>query len=938
MENSKIIVKGAKENNLKNVSLEIPKNKLVVFTGVSGSGKSTLAFDTIFAEGQRRYMESLSSYARQFLGSYEKPNVDAIEGLSPTIAIDQKTQSHNPRSTVGTVTEIYDYMRLLYGKIGEVYCPNDHIKIEALSAEQIRDLIYKNEEGSKVIILAPVVRNEKGSHYETMSKFFKAGITRMKLDNSPIERYPSVPLLNKNQKHSIEFVVDRLILRKESRERLLESIKAALDMANGFVVANINGKEKIYSQHHSCPICGFSVPKVEPRLFSFNSPLGCCPKCKGLGVTITADENLLVPNKDLSINQGGIRFYTVNKQEAETLDVKELNELCRVYDISKNVPYRKLTKKQRHVIMYGPDKEIEYLVKQKNGSVFHRTITEGLIGKINRLYYSTQSNMMKKYYALFMSSNECSACHGSRLNESALSVYINGKNIYEACSMPLKETLEWINSLQLTPTQEKISKLVVKEIKNRLKFLCDVGLDYLTLSREAMTLSGGESQRIRLATQIGSQLSGIIYVLDEPSIGLHQKDNDKLIKTLKSMRDLGNTMIVVEHDEDTMRASDYLVDIGPGAGDFGGRVIFSGNPKDILNCKESITGQYLSGAKRIEKPEFRRPGVHDVTIRGARCHNLKNIDVTIKTGALNLITGVSGSGKSSLISNTLYKAVRQNLGLGKDVPGDCDGVDGMDYFDKIINVSQDPIGKTPRSNPATYIGVFDDIRNLFAQTREARLKGFDKSSFSFNVKGGRCESCRGDGLKKISMAFLPDVYVTCEVCHGKRYKEEVLQVLYKGKSIADVLDMRASEAYSFFENIPSIERKLRTLIDVGLGYIKLGQSSTTLSGGEAQRVKLANELSNRSTLNTLYVLDEPTTGLHSADISKLLNVLNKLIDQGNTVVVIEHNLDFIKCADWVNDLGPEGGDRGGYLVASGTPEKIASNPKSYTGQYLKKYL
>ncbi|MFA6811769.1 MAG: excinuclease ABC subunit UvrA [Bacteroidaceae bacterium] len=938
MENNNIVVKGAKENNLKNVTVSVPKNKLVVFTGVSGSGKSTLAFDTIFAEGQRRYMESLSSYARQFLGSYEKPNVDAIEGLSPTIAINQKSQSHNPRSTVGTVTEIYDYMRLLYGKIGVVYCPNDHIKIEALSAEQIRELIMKNVEGTEVSILAPVVRNEKGSHYETMDKFFKAGLNRMRVDKSPITRYPSIPLLNKNQKHTIDVVVDRIRLKPESKERLLESIKAALDIANGFVVAYINGKEKIYSQHHSCSICGFAVPKVEPRLFSFNSPLGCCPDCKGLGVKITADENLLVPNKDLTIKQGAIRYYTINKQEAQTLDIKELNVLLGKYNIPTDVPYRKLSKRHRDLIMNGPDEPIPYKVQLKNGSVFNRTLQEGLLAKINRLYYSTNSSMMKKYYALFMSTNECKTCHGARLNKEALSVYVGGKNIHEACSMPLNETLNWINDLELSQTQKKISAMVVKEIKNRLSFLCNVGLEYLTLSREAMTLSGGESQRIRLATQIGSQLSGIIYVLDEPSIGLHQKDNAKLIKTMETMKELGNTMLVVEHDEDTMRAADYIIDIGPGAGDYGGNIVFAGTPKDIMKCKESLTGQYLSGALRIEKPEIRRPGIHDVVIRGARCHNLKNIDVTIKNGALNLITGVSGSGKSSLISNTLYKAVRQNLGLGKEIPGDCDGVEGMDYFDKIINVSQDPIGKTPRSNPATYINVFSDIRNLFAQTKEARMKGFDKSTFSFNVKGGRCETCQGDGLRKISMAFLPDVYVTCEVCHGKRYKDEVLQVLFKGKSIADVLDMRAEEAYSFFENIPSIRRKLGTLVDVGLGYIKLGQSSTTLSGGEAQRVKLANELAKTSTTNTLYVMDEPTTGLHSADITKLLVVVNKLIDNGNTVVVIEHNLDFIKCADWVNDLGPDGGERGGELVACGTPEEVAKNPKSYTGQYLKKYL
>lgn len=937
-ENNNIVIKGARENNLKNIDLTIPKNKLIVFTGVSGSGKSTLAFDTIFAEGQRRYIESLSSYARQFLGSYEKPDVDSIEGLTPAISIDQKTKSHNPRSTVGTVTEIYDFLRLLYGKIGQAYCPNHHIKIEALSNQEIVNIILTNSYGSKITILAPLVRNEKGTHYETIEKFIKAGFSRMRIDNSEETRYSSVPFLNKNQKHNIDVVIDRIILKEDSKDRLLEAVKAALNVADGYVEVDVDGKVSLYSEHHSCPICGFSVPKIEPRLFSFNNPLGCCPDCKGLGQKISADVNLLIPDPSLPINKGAIKFYSVNKIEANIMDWSDLKALCQKYSIPIDVPYNQLTKKQQDIILNGPKEPFTYKYINSSGSIINKTVSEGVLNKINRLYQTTSSSMMKDYYESFMSSKVCPTCHGARLNDQVLSIKVADKNIYELCQMPLNELLNWFKNLKLSSRDEKISELVVKEIINRLTFLCDVGLEYLTLSREAMTLSGGESQRIRLATQIGSKLSGIIYVLDEPSIGLHQRDNDKLIKTMQEMRDLENTMIVVEHDEDTMLAADWIVDVGVGAGEHGGNIVFNGKPSDFLNCQDSITASYLSHRKMIQVPNYRRQGVHDLIIKGARCHNLKNIDVTFKTGALNLVTGVSGSGKSSLVTEILYKAALKQFNIGKLEVGEHDKIIGLNYFDKVINVSQEPIGKTPRSNPATYIKVFDDIRELFAMTNQAKAKGFDKGAFSFNTKGGRCEACQGDGVTRISMAFLPDVYVTCPVCHGKRYTDEILEITYKGKNIYDVLNMRVEEAMEFFKNIPTIYRKLKTLNDVGLSYIKLGQPSTTLSGGESQRVKLAYELEKVSTSNTLYILDEPTTGLSTYDISKLLNVLDEFVELGNTVVVIEHNLDFIKCADWINDLGPEGGENGGELIVSGTPEEVAKCPKSYTGQYLKKYL
>ena len=937
MAKEEIVIVGARENNLKNIDLSIPKNKLVVFTGVSGSGKSTLAFDTIFAEGQRRYVESLSSYARQFLGSFEKPDVDSIDGLSPSISIDQKTTSHNPRSTVGTVTEIYDYLRLLFGRIGVAYCPIHNEKIKPYTAEQMAKIIVnENEVGTKVIILAPLVRNEKGSHYDTMEKFFKAGFSRLKIDSEPITRYPTIPLLDKNKKHNIDVVVDRLILKENDNERVLEALKAALNIASGYVDVEINGKIRLFSEHHSCPICGFSVPPIEPRIFSFNNPLGCCEDCNGLGVKVEASPDLLVPNQNLTLNEGAIKYYA--QKGEETIEKHELNALCAYYKIPMDVPYRKLSEQQKNILMYGPKDVVTYTYESINGSLYKKTITEGIKTKIDRLYNSTTSSMMKEYYSSFMATRVCPSCKGARLNKKVLAIKVGGKNIYELCSMSLDKLLDFFNNIELSPSEAKIAELVIAEIKNRLKFLIDVGLEYLTLARSAMSLSGGEAQRIRLATQIGSKLTGVLYVLDEPSIGLHQRDNDKLIATLKEMRDLGNSLIVVEHDEDTMREADFLVDIGPGAGEHGGEIVFAGKPEEIKNATNSLTADYLLGRKKIEVPSFRRPGVREVVIKGARCHNLKDIDVTFKTGCLNLVTGVSGSGKSSLVTEILYKKVRQHLGIGKEEPGECDGIEGIEYFDKVINVSQEPIGKTPRSNPATYVKVFDDIRELFALTKEARAKGFDKSTFSFNVKGGRCEACQGDGVKRISMNFLPDVYVECDECHGKRYTEEVLEVHYKGKNIYDVLNMRVEEAYEFFKNIPSIERKLKTLMDVGLSYIKLGQSSTTLSGGEAQRVKLAYELERPSTSSTLYILDEPTTGLHVSDIKYLMNVFNRLVDEGNTVVVIEHNLDVIKCADYIVDLGPEGGDNGGTLVATGTPEEIANNKKSYTGQYLKRYL
>lgn len=933
-----IVVKGARENNLKDVTIRIPKEKLVVFTGVSGSGKSTLAFDTIYNEGQRRYVESLSSYARQFLGGVEKPDVDSIEGLSPAIAIDQKTTSHNPRSTVGTVTEIYDYLRLLYARIGVAYCPTHHKPIVKFTPKQMVDIVRKRPLGSKIMILAPIVYNEKGTQKDVLEKIRNLGYERIRLERKNILRLNEVPPLEKNAKHFIDVVIDRLVLKEDSDSRLYESIESALDVADGYVIIYADGEETLFSQHQACPECGFSVPPLEPRLFSFNAPLGCCPECHGLGIKRESTENLLIPNPNLSINQGAVAYYK-NTIHTTNIEWQEFDYLLNYYGISKDIPYRKLPDEQKKIILFGSPKLLHYQLTSASGNIMNRTGIEGVKTKIDRLYVSTNSEFMREYYGSFMSDSVCTACRGARLNPSTLSVRIGGLNIYEMTTLSLKDLMKFLTDLDLTPQEREIASLILKEIRNRVSFLIDVGLEYLNLARMAMTLSGGESQRIRLATQIGSKLTGVLYVLDEPSIGLHQRDNDRLIATLKEMVDLGNTLIVVEHDEDTMLASDYLVDIGPGAGEHGGRIVSAGTPEQVMEDPNSLTGQYLSGKKFIPVPNYRAKGNGKfLTIRKAECNNLKKIDVRIPLGIFVCVTGVSGSGKSSLITEILYKSVRNHLYDTKEIPGKCEAVLGMDNIDKVINVSQEPIGRTPRSNPATYIEVFDDIRDLFANTIEAKARGYTKSRFSFNVKGGCCEKCGGDGVKRISMNFLPDVFVTCDECGGRRYNEETLQVTYKGKNIFDVLEMTCEEAERFFENVPAIHRKVKTLVDVGLGYIKLGQSSTTLSGGESQRVKLAYELQRRSTGNTLYILDEPTTGLHIDDIRALLNVLNTIVANGNSVIVIEHNLDIIKCADYIIDLGPEGGDQGGNIVAQGTPEEVMRCAESYTGKYLKKII
>lgn len=943
MDNKKIVIKGARENNLKNIDLELPKEKLIVFTGVSGSGKSTLAFDTIFNEGQRRYVESLSSYVRQFLGGVEKPDVDTIEGLSPAIAIDQKTTSHNPRSTVGTVTEIYDYLRLLFARIGVAYCPTHNEPIVKITTKQMTDFVMKNPLDSRIIIMAPIVRNEKGTHVDTLKKFASLGYERVRIDQGETMRISEVEPLEKNKKHFIDIVVDRLKLKEDSYSRVFDSIENALNAADGYVLISCDGKETLFSEHRSCKYCGFSVPELEPRLFSFNAPLGCCPDCKGLGIKQEVSEELLVPNDNFSINQGAIKFFKYQSMEGKsTIDMEELRCLAEYYNIPLDVPYRKLTPKQKDILMNGvSEKEYSVKIKSSSGNTIYRNGFEGIKHRIQRLFDTTTSETFREYYAGFMRDHECPTCHGARLNDAVLSVRINGLNIYEVCCLPLIKLKDFVSQVEKSLDREnlEIASMVLKEINSRCSFLIDVGLDYLTLARMAMTLSGGEAQRIRLATQIGSRLTGVLYVLDEPSIGLHQRDNDRLIQTMKAMRDLGNTLIVVEHDEDTMLAADYLVDIGPGAGVHGGKIMACGTPEEVKNNPESLTGQYLKGEKFIPYPRYRSKGNGNfIKIRGARCNNLKNISVDIPLGCMVVVTGVSGSGKSSLITETLYKKITQQLSQSKIEAGECDDIVGLNYIDKVINVSQEPIGKTPRSNPATYIGVFDDIRELFAQTKEAKARGYSKGRFSFNVAGGRCEKCYGDGVRRIAMNFLPDVYVVCDECEGRRYNNETLSITYKGKNIYDVLEMTVEEAKEFFKNIPSIARKIQTLYDVGLGYIKLGQSSTTLSGGEAQRVKLAYELQRRSTGKTLYILDEPTTGLHVNDIKDLLNVLQTIVSTGNTVVIIEHNLDIIKCADYIIDMGPEGGDRGGMVIAKGTPEEVAQCESSYTGQYLKMIL
>lgn len=937
MRNDKIIIKGARENNLKNIDLVIPKNQLVVFTGVSGSGKSTLAFDTIYNEGERRYMESLSSYARQFLGGTEKPDVDSIEGLSPAISIDQKTTSHNPRSTVGTVTEIYDYLRLLYARIGVSYCPVHNEPIVKFTPKQMLDIIYEKPLGSRIYILAPLVSNEKGTHKDTLNKFHGQGFERFRVDGE-IYRFSDIPELEKNKKHNIDIVVDRLILKEDSSSRLYDSLSIALDVSDGYVIIKDENEEKLFSEHASCKYCGFSVPPLEPRLFSFNSPLGACPECAGLGIKREVAEDLLIPNEELSINQGAIAYFK-NQVDGNNIEWQEFKLLCDYSGISKDVPYKTLTREQKDRLLFGTKEPVKYQITSNSGNVMNRVGFEGIKTKIDRLYRSTESTFKRDWFENYMRDSECTKCHGARLNEMVLSVRIGGLNIHELCSMSLLNVKEFLDDLTLTKEQEEIAHLVLQEIKHRIQFLIDVGLDYLSLARMAMTLSGGEAQRIRLATQIGSKLTGVLYVLDEPSIGLHQKDNDKLINTLKEMRDLGNTLIVVEHDEDTMLEADYLVDIGPGAGVHGGEIVASGTPSEVMKVENSLTGQYLSGKKFIPYSFFRNKGNGQfLTVKGATCNNLKNINVKLPLGCFVCVTGVSGSGKSSLVTEVIYKNVYNKINKGRLEAGKVKSIEGIENIDKVINISQDPIGKTPRSNPATYIGVFDDIRELFASTKESRAKGFVKSRFSFNVKGGRCEACEGDGVKRISMAFFPDVFVTCEECNGKRYNDETLTITYKGKTIFDVLDMTCEDAMEFFKNQPNIYRKVKTLCDVGLGYIKLGQSSTTLSGGEAQRVKLAYELAKRATGKTLYVMDEPTTGLHIDDVRMLLNVLKSIVAGGNSIIVIEHNLDMIKCADYIVDLGPDGGERGGQVLICGTPEEVSEFEGSYTGKYLKKIL
>ena len=939
MELDKIIIRGAKENNLKNISIDIPRNKLVVMTGLSGSGKTSLAFDTIYAEGQRRYVESLSAYARQFLGGVDKPNVELIEGLSPAISIDQKTTSNNPRSTVGTVTEIYDYLRLLYARVGVPYCPDHHIPITGLTITEMVNTVSQYEDGTKMTILAPIVRNKKGTFKDTFEKLQKDGYVRVRVDGE-IKLLEDDITLEKNNRHDIDVVVDRIVKRSDSRSRIHDSMETALSLADGKVIVSTGDKENLFSSNYACSICGFSVPTLEPRLFSFNAPLGACPTCHGLGITEEVDVDILIPDSDLSINEGGIKYYK-NIVGTENIEWQTFAMLCKTYKIPLDKPIKTFTKKQMDIILNGSDRPIKYVIYSSSGNRYERNdFIEGVKKLIERRYVETTSSWSKDWYHSFMMESTCPTCSGKRLNKEALSVIVGDKNIMEFTAMSVVQALDWLDKLTLTETQAKIAELVIKEIRNRLQFLKDVGLDYLTLDRLAGTLSGGEAQRIRLATQIGSRLSGVLYVLDEPSIGLHQRDNARLIQTLKNMRDLGNSLIVVEHDEETMMSADWIVDIGPGAGIHGGNVMASGTPLEVMKNENSITGLYLSGKKRIDVPKSRRKGNgKHVEIQGASENNLKHINVKFPLGKFVVVTGVSGSGKSTLVNEIFTKAVQQSIGKMKRVkPGKFDKIKGTENIDKLVQIDQEPIGRTPRSNPATYTGVFDDIRDVFAATPEAKMRGYDKGRFSFNVKGGRCEACQGDGVKVISMNFLPDVYVPCEVCHGQRYNDATLQCTFKGKNIYEVLEMPVEEALSFFANNPKIKNKLQTLNDVGLGYLKLGQSSTTLSGGEAQRVKLASELQKKPTGKTVYILDEPTTGLHTDDVKRLIAVLQRIVDTGNTVLVIEHNLDVIKCADWIIDLGPEGGDNGGTVIVTGTPEKVAKEEKSWTGQYLKKAI
>jgi len=930
----KIIVKGARENNLKNINIEIPKNKLVVMTGVSGSGKSSLAFDTIYAEGQRRYVESLSAYARQFIGNVDKPDVDSIEGLSPSISIDQKSTNKNPRSTVGTITEIYDYLRLLFARIGIPYCPVHKIPIKNQSIEEMTNKVMEYE-GQKIMILSPVIHGEKGTHKDDIEEFRKSGFSKIRV-NGTIYNIDDEITLEKNIKDNIDIVIDKLTISLSERSRVFEDIETSCALANGKVLIIVGDEEIIMSEKYACVKCNHSIPELEPRLFSFNSPYGACEECKGIGTKLKISEDLIMPDKERTLNKGALLPINAENNIYSTA----LRTVCDYYNIDMDIPVKKIPREKLDVIFYGTNEKIDFKYVSKNGNTrYVKDYYEGIINILQRRYIETSSSWVREWLSNYMVESTCDVCRGTRLQEAVLSIYINKKNIYDMTCFNIAELKEFLENLKLTEEERNISNLILKEIISRLNFLKNVGLSYLSLNRTAATLSGGEAQRIRLATQIGSKLSGVLYVLDEPSIGLHQRDNQRLIDSLKEMRDLGNTLVVVEHDTDTMLQSDYLVDIGPGAGENGGQVVACGTPQEVMKNKDSLTGQYLCGKEKIDVPKNRRKGNgKNIEIIGAEENNLQNINVKIPLGKFVAVTGVSGSGKSTLINEILYKTLQTTIYKSKVIPGKCKKIKGIDNVDKVVMITQDAIGRTPRSNPATYVGVFDDIRDLFTATKEAKIKGYDKGKFSFNVKGGRCEACWGDGVKKIEMHFLPDVYVPCDVCHGKRYNKETLEIKYKGKNISDVLEMRVSEALDFFANVPKVFNKLKVMDDVGLSYVKLGQNATTLSGGEAGRVKLAKELQKKVTGKSVFILDEPTTGLHTDDIKKLLVILNRIVDNGDTVIVIEHNLDVIKVADHIIDLGPEGGNLGGQIIAEGTPEEVAKNENSYTGIYLKKML